>query len=96
MCWKCGTPIASDEVLSHSAICSICGEYLHSCKNCTFYEPGAHYDCHETIDISVSDKETANFCEYFSPCRMFNKQKHRVLSDDVQKARNAFEQLFSN
>ena len=35
------------------------------CKNCRFYAPGAHWDCHETISEPVRDKEQANFCDYF-------------------------------
>ena len=38
-----------------------------SLKNCKFYVPGAHYDCHETIEEAVTDKAHRNFCDFFSP-----------------------------
>jgi hypothetical protein len=38
---------------------------VRCCKNCTFYEVGAHWDCRETIPDPVFDKERSNFCDYF-------------------------------
>ncbi len=65
MCWKCGKPIELSGTVSRSDVCPSCGADVRSCKNCRFYEPGAHYDCRETIDELVKDKERANFCGWF-------------------------------
>jgi len=65
MCWKCGKPIELSGTVSRSDVCPFCGADVRSCKNCRFYEPGAHYDCRETIDELVKDKERANFCGWF-------------------------------
>ena len=51
--------------VSRSDVCPSCGADVRSCKNCRFYEPGAHYDCRENIDELVKDKERANFCGWF-------------------------------
>ena len=65
MCWKCGNTINIEEPVPRSAECPVCHADLHSCRNCSFYEPGSHYDCHETVDELVRDKEKANFCASF-------------------------------
>lgn len=65
MCWKCGKPLVLNGTVSRSDVCPDCGADVRSCKNCRFYEPGAHYDCRETVDELVKDKERANFCGWF-------------------------------
>jgi len=45
--------------------CEQCGRDLHVCRMCRFYSPGAHWDCRETIEERVSDKERRNHCEFF-------------------------------
>ena len=65
MCWKCGKPIEINGTVSRSDVCPSCGADVRSCKNCRFYEPGAHYDCRDNIDELVKDKERANFCGWF-------------------------------
>ncbi|NLK45368.1 MAG: hypothetical protein GX297_01755 [Treponema sp.] len=94
MCWKCGTENIVENSISRSAVCSNCNADLRCCKNCSFYSPGAHYDCRETIEELVSDKERANFCDYFDynkiPIEKNNTQKK------AEEARNAFNKLFGD
>ncbi|WP_191017259.1 hypothetical protein [Treponema zioleckii] len=92
MCWKCKSEIKLAEI-TRSSVCE-CGADLHSCKNCVFYAPGSHYDCHETVDELVKDKERANFCDSFSVKRTFSADKK--TDDKAQNARNAFASLFGN
>lgn len=96
MCWKCGTPIEADAPLGRDALCPVCSAYLRSCKNCVFFEPGAHYDCRETVDDPVSDKEAANFCGFFSLRRTFDAAAAVKHTADRQNARDAFARLFSD
>lgn len=94
MCWKCGKENKVALPLSRSAECEFCGADLHSCKNCSFYSPGSHYDCHETIDELITDKERANFCDYF---KFANKSSAKNNSDDAAaKAKKAFDSLFGD
>ena len=94
MCWKCKEPIAEGLAIFRSTQCSRCGASLHSCVNCRFYQPGSHYDCHETIDEAVSDKERANFCDYFSVRTEFSASNSQGQGKQ-QAARTAFDSLFS-
>ena len=98
MCWKCKEPILDGLEIFRSTTCSHCGTDLHSCMNCRFYEPGSHYDCHETIDELVSDKERSNFCDYFSAKTDFAPAQDGFGHQSQQKkqaARTAFDNLFS-
>lgn len=89
MCWKCGKIIDNIKVY-HSTTCPDCSADLHVCKNCSFYEVGSHYDCHETIDEQVFDKAKANFCDSFSLKTNFTT----TLNSKKEDAKNAFNNLF--
>lgn len=56
--------------------------------------PGSHYDCHETVDEFVRDKEHSNFCGFFSPKRKFDS-KGPDNDEKKTKAVDAFNALFS-
>lgn len=86
MCWKCGCDIVVKSPVTRNSECPECHADLHSCKNCTFYSPGSHYDCHETIDELVKDKERANFCDNFKVKTHFAAKKN---SDDARKKLDA-------
>ena len=75
------------------SVCPSCGADLHSCLNCSFYAPGSHYDCHETVEEPVRDKEKSNFCDFFKAAVI--SEKSRSSDDKSQKARDAFNALFS-
>ena len=95
MCWKCKEPIAEGLAIFRSTQCSRCGASLHSCVNCRFYQPGSHYDCHETIDEEVRDKEAANFCDYFSVNSNPASVENNFL-EEQNKNRQAFNSLFKS
>ncbi|MFW5693884.1 MAG: hypothetical protein ACOCYB_01855 [Alkalispirochaeta sp.] len=65
VCYKCGYTFPEDLVVTRALECPQCSAPVRCCKNCVFYEPGAHWDCRETIPEPVSDKERSNFCDYF-------------------------------
>lgn len=63
-CFRCGTEI-SLEKFGFRDVCEKCRAWLHCCRNCEFYEPGAHNDCREPGAELVADKEQGNFCDFF-------------------------------
>jgi len=63
-CYRCATEIRLDRVGARD-VCSKCHAWLHCCRNCEFYSPGAHNDCHEPNAEVVADKENGNFCDFF-------------------------------
>ena len=94
MCWKCPRPIDSSLDIFRASVCPECGADLHCCLNCRFYEPGAHYDCHESVDELVKDKERANFCDCFSAKTGLAKNTFGVGRSGTA-SRTAFDNLFS-
>lgn len=64
ICYKCKKEL-KDISIYRTTECPSCGADLHVCKACKFYSPGSHYDCKETVEDIVTDKEKANFCDFF-------------------------------
>lgn len=98
-CWKCKNELNIDSAISRSDVCPSCKADIHSCKNCKYYDIGSHYDCHESIEDSVNDKEKANFCDYFKIKDTSLSSKNSNQSNKPNKAeaaRNAFNNLFSD
>jgi hypothetical protein len=69
--------------------CPHCRADMHSCKNCTYYDPGSHNECKETISEYVPDKERGNFCGMYRPF-----QGERAAVADVNAAKAKLEALF--
>jgi hypothetical protein len=65
-CFSCAAPVDNPREVFRSSTCAGCGKDLKVCRNCRFYSPGAHWDCAESIDEQVTDKERANFCTFFA------------------------------
>lgn len=93
MCWKCKNNIEVEEPVSRSAECPVCHASLHSCRNCEYYSPGSHYDCHETIEELVKDKDSSNFCDFFKLKRNFSGSAN-CAEDKAAQAKKAFDALF--
>jgi len=66
-CFNCGTEIQLDRRATRQDSCPRCMSYVRCCRNCRFYDPGAHNQCREPQSSWVKDKESANFCDYFEP-----------------------------
>jgi hypothetical protein len=96
-CHFCGTLVENPREVYRSTSCSGCKRDLKICLNCRFYSPGAHWDCSETIDEPVNDKDRANFCTFFSfrasPWKPQGADKSAEAKD---KARRKLDQLFGN
>lgn len=88
MCWKCGNNFEFTKVLSRTETCPKCGADVRSCKNCKFYSVGRHYDCAETVDELIVDKEKANFCDYF--------ELSINSANKTQSSKDAFNALFGD
>jgi hypothetical protein len=63
---------------------------------CSFYSPGAHWDCRETVDVRVLEKDRRNFCEWFSLDPAFAARTAGLgkARNEAETARSAFEALF--
>lgn len=91
ICWKCKKEISVSQVF-RTTECPLCGADLHSCKGCAFYAPGNHFDCRETVEDLVSDKEKSNFCDYYKENSSLSAGSSG--EDKAKAARDAFNSLF--
>ncbi|SEN03080.1 hypothetical protein SAMN05444354_128108 [Stigmatella aurantiaca] len=65
-CGHCGRPldIIGNQV-GRRDTCPHCGEEVRACRNCRHFEPSASKQCKEPFADVPSDKDSANFCEFF-------------------------------
>lgn len=64
-CFKCGAGLKFSERVGFREECESCGEDVHVCKNCRFYDASAYNECREPSAEVIREKERANRCEYF-------------------------------
>ncbi len=97
MCWKCGNPVTADSPVGRSAVCEICGADLRCCRNCCFYDPSSRYECRETVEDPVRDKERGNFCDFFRLSRSGIPGSGNVCPAEEKEGRKkAFDSLFGD
>ncbi|MBN2030099.1 hypothetical protein JW824_07615 [bacterium] len=89
-CYRCGREVHVQDRVGRQETCPHCGVYLHCCLNCRFYDPNAYHQCRESEAEYVSDKESANFCDYFEP----GDSKKSQRTDRAEEAKKKLEQLF--
>ncbi len=65
-CFRCGGQIPGTARVLKDDECEHCGQDLHCCRNCRFYEPPASSQCAEPQADLVIDKERSTFCEFFA------------------------------
>ena len=94
MCYYCGKP--ADEVITRSLLCSSCRKELRVCLNCKFYKKDAYWDCSKDIPEQVTDKDRANFCDFFVYTVKIDKEKQEKNQKAKNEARDNFLKLFNN
>jgi len=65
-CHNCGHKTEVTDRPARADSCESCLADLRVCKNCRHYDPVSWNECRETSAERVTDKEKANFCDYFS------------------------------
>lgn len=91
-CYSCHNEIKLEGRISRTEECPSCGADIHCCLNCINYDTTAHNRCRESQAEWVSDRERANFCDYFNPNILAGKDQSRGAA--IKEGRNAFENLF--
>ena len=67
VCHKCQKPLSDTYkiMVSRSDTCPNCRADIRCCKNCNFFDPKSYNECRESMADRITDKEKANFCDYF-------------------------------
>jgi len=90
-CTQCGTVLQG---MTASGQCPKCGFELHSCKQCTYFDPGSRFECMQPVKIRIAKKDARNDCELFEIRVTREKETSTPASLRPNDARAAFENLF--
>jgi hypothetical protein len=91
-CSQCGTVLQSlSEPLGN---CPKCGFELHSCKQCTYFDPSSRFECMQPIPERIPRKDTQNTCTFYSIRVTREKETSTPATQRPNDARQAFENLF--
>jgi hypothetical protein len=96
-CHRCGREVQTLAKIARTDGCPYCHSDLKCCLNCALHDPGANNQCREPQAEWVTDKDKANFCEFFE-FREVSPLTHPGLagaSPGGDRGRAAFDALFS-
>ncbi len=65
LCWNCGKPTGIVGRVARSDSCDSCLADLRCCHGCRHFDPTRRFQCRETIDTNIPNKEKNNFCDFF-------------------------------
>lgn len=90
-CAQCGVVLAT--VAEPVGRCPKCGFELHSCKQCTYFDPASRFECRQPVKERVARKDTRNNCTLYA-IRVSVERETSTAASRVDDARKAFENLF--
>lgn len=91
-CAQCGNLLSS--LAEPLGACPKCGFELHSCKQCSYFDPSARFECGQPVPERVARKDARNDCSFFTIRVMLEKETSSQSSARPNDARAAFENLF--
>ncbi len=98
-CFQCGHQERASESLDPGHLCPSCHNPAHCCRNCIHFDPGARFECRETIPVHIKSKTDANQCAQFRPETVLDATGRRIATPapepktPVSRGRNAFDAL---
>jgi hypothetical protein len=90
-CHRCGGELHVAAKVVRTEGCPHCHSDLKCCLNCALHDPGANNQCREPQAEWVTDKDKANFCEFFE---FRDRSSPNAVSSRPKDARTAFDSLF--
>ena len=92
-CAQCGT-VLQGSATSGVGQCPRCAFELHSCKQCTYFDPGSRFECMQPVKERIAKKDARNDCELYEIRVTREKETSTPASARPNDARTAFENLF--
>lgn len=89
-CAQCGAVIPAEVGLESR--CPRCGTDLHTCSQCTSFDPGTRFECMQPIPARISPKNGKNACTFFTARTTVERETTAPREHD---ARKAFDDLFN-
>ena len=88
-CAACGAKTPTN--INVDSSCAKCNADLHTCRQCTHFDPGSRFECRKPITARVVNKNAQNACELFAPRIVVERETSSGTPTD---ARQAFAKLF--
>jgi hypothetical protein len=93
-CAQCGTLLTL--IAEPLAQCPKCGFELHSCKQCTYFDPSGRFECTQPVPERITKKDARNECSFYCVSVRVEKQTSTGISSQPSDARKAFDNLFKD
>ena len=88
-CAACGAQAPPNITVASS--CPNCKADLHTCRQCTYFDPSARFECRKSITARIVNKNANNLCELFVARTVVERETSSGAPTD---ARAAFAKLF--
>ncbi len=86
-CYRCGAALSALSLpLSRRDQCPECSADLHVCRMCLYFDPTVPRQCREDGAEDVTEKERANFCDWFKPSEAAFDPKRKSEADAAKEA----------
>jgi hypothetical protein len=93
-CAQCGALLTSlSEPLGQ---CPKCAFELHSCKQCSYFDPSCRFECMQPVPERIPKKDAQNQCTFYSISVRVEKQTSTGAAAKPNSARQAFDNLFKD
>jgi hypothetical protein len=96
LCWNCGRPTGIIGSVTRSDSCDHCMADLRCCHGCRHYDPTRRFQCRESIEMRVANKEKNNFCDFFQMRTVVKTAGKITLLDDKEDKKKKFDDLFKD
>ena len=90
-CAQCGTLL---QTMAGTGTCPKCGFELHSCKQCTYFDPSSRFECMQPVPERIARKDARNDCTVYFIRVTREKETSTSAPARSNDARQAFENLF--
>ena len=90
ICFSCGLELKFKGKIYRTDVCTQCDADVHCCLNCDNYDTSAHNKCREPQAEWISEREKANFCDFF----ISNKKTEKPIVKQKNSTRLDFDNLF--
>jgi hypothetical protein len=88
-CAACGATVPAN--IGNESACPKCNADLHTCRQCSYFDPGSRFECRKPITARILNKGGKNSCELFAPRTVVERE---TSSSGPTDARQAFKNLF--
>ncbi len=99
-CRMCGTRQQLSGSVALDAVCTSCGNDLHTCSNCIHFDTSRPKECRKPVLERVTNKTRRNTCELMTPntVQEFASDRPAAVTPDgsaTTSPRAAFDALFN-